>query len=232
MAAGYVYLIGVVNGCYKIGRSADPARRANDLASGSPVKLRVIHQIATANPRWLESHLHRVFVRRKVKREWFCLSDLEVYAFCSVQKADVSADLPPGLQAADRLRPPKRDVGRDVVPGFGPAVRAERESQGYTLAELAAAAGTSVSALSQVERGVRAPSLRFALAVADALGSRLEVLLGRGDDPLDTCVRCGRARRDHGPVRNPESDYDADRLECPGDGGRVDWASFRRRRGD
>ena len=60
--------------------------------------------------------------------------------------------------------------GRDAVPGFGAAVRKERERQGMTLEDLAALCGSGFSALSKVERGGRAPSLRLALAIADALG--------------------------------------------------------------
>lgn len=50
---GYVYLIGVVDGCHKIGRSKDPDNRA--LMFGTlPTELNVVHRIPTARQAWLE----------------------------------------------------------------------------------------------------------------------------------------------------------------------------------
>lgn len=66
---------------------------------------------------------------------------------------------------------------RDVVPGFGAAVRAQREAAGLSLRDLAERAGTTAGAVSLVERGDRAPSLRMAAALAAALGVGLDPLL-------------------------------------------------------
>jgi transcriptional regulator with XRE-family HTH domain len=67
----------------------------------------------------------------------------------------------------------QKKTGRDVVPGFAAKVRERRNALGYSLAEVASAAGTSVSALSGIETEVRAPSLRVALAICRALGAKI-----------------------------------------------------------
>ena len=67
----------------------------------------------------------------------------------------------------------QKKTGRDVVPGFAARVRERRNSLGYSLAQIASAAGTSVSALSDIETERRAPSLRIALAICKALGAKI-----------------------------------------------------------
>jgi transcriptional regulator with XRE-family HTH domain len=61
---------------------------------------------------------------------------------------------------------------------FGARVRAARTRQGLTLDDLAAAAGISRAALSNLERGEHSPSLTAASTVARALGISLAQLLG------------------------------------------------------
>lgn len=60
-----------------------------------------------------------------------------------------------------------------MVPGFAAKVRERRNALGYSLAQIASAAGTSVSALSDIETERRAPSLRLAFAICDALGAEI-----------------------------------------------------------
>lgn len=69
-----------------------------------------------------------------------------------------------------------RSSTRDGVPGFGPAVRDRRTALGLTLADLAGQTGSTPSALSEIERGTRFPSLRLGLAIARALDIAVEVL--------------------------------------------------------
>lgn len=66
---------------------------------------------------------------------------------------------------------------RGIVPGFGPALRRERERQGYTGRELADAAGCSPAAVSDIERETRGASLELAVRLARALGVPLTALL-------------------------------------------------------
>jgi putative transcriptional regulator len=61
-------------------------------------------------------------------------------------------------------------MGRDTVPGFAAKVKQLRAAAGLTLMELADRAGTHFSTVSKVESEDRAPSLRLAVALADALG--------------------------------------------------------------
>lgn len=69
------------------------------------------------------------------------------------------------------------DSTRDMIPGFGAAVRSRREQAGLTLQQFAEKVGTHFTAISKVERGQRAPSLRLAVDIANALNVTMDVLL-------------------------------------------------------
>jgi transcriptional regulator with XRE-family HTH domain len=71
----------------------------------------------------------------------------------------------------------QKRTGRDLIPGFGPALRAAREAAGLTLAQVAQATGTTAAGVSKVELEVRAPSLRLAAALAGAVGRSVNELL-------------------------------------------------------
>lgn len=71
----------------------------------------------------------------------------------------------------------QKDSTRDMIPGFGPAVRARRDAAGLSLAQLAEKCGTHFTSISKIECGQRAPSLRVAAAIASALGVTVDVLL-------------------------------------------------------
>ncbi|HVC72380.1 MAG TPA: helix-turn-helix transcriptional regulator, partial [Mycobacteriales bacterium] len=59
----------------------------------------------------------------------------------------------------------------------GQRIKHERQQRGLTLAQLAAAAGSSAPHLSQVENGHREPTLRLLGALATGLGVPVEQLL-------------------------------------------------------
>jgi transcriptional regulator with XRE-family HTH domain len=63
-------------------------------------------------------------------------------------------------------------TGRDLIPGFAAAIAAARESRGWSKQQLAEAAGLSFNTIYSIESEKRAPSLRVASAIADALGYR------------------------------------------------------------
>jgi transcriptional regulator with XRE-family HTH domain len=65
----------------------------------------------------------------------------------------------------------------DVSAVVGARVRAERQAGGLSLAALAGAAGIGKGSLSEIENGVRNPTLGTLYAVADALGLPLAKLL-------------------------------------------------------
>lgn len=69
------------------------------------------------------------------------------------------------------------DSTRDMIPGFGAAIRARREAAGLSLQELAERSETHFTSVSKIERSQRAPSLRIAVDIASALGVTVDVLL-------------------------------------------------------
>lgn len=76
---GYVYLIEAI-GCsrYKIGRAFNPAKRLNEMQTGSPFELAIVCIIPSDDTIRLESRLHREFAASRVKGEWFELGDLDI----------------------------------------------------------------------------------------------------------------------------------------------------------
>ena len=61
-------------------------------------------------------------------------------------------------------------MGRDTVPGFASRLKTLREAAGLTQTALAELAGTHFTTVAKVEADGRAPSLRLAVALAEALG--------------------------------------------------------------
>lgn len=72
---------------------------------------------------------------------------------------------------------------RDVVPGFGAMLKTAREKRGWTRAELATRARVSPTAVGDIERDCRSPSLRMAAALVKALS--LTVYLDQPATPLE-----------------------------------------------
>lgn len=87
-----VYLMGVVDGCYKIGKSKDPDTRLKKI--NTPSVLEVLHTISSDSPSWLEKTLHEAFSHRHRHREWFALSADEVAFFKSLSAINCEDDLP------------------------------------------------------------------------------------------------------------------------------------------
>lgn len=71
----------------------------------------------------------------------------------------------------------RRAVPRDLVAGFGPALRAAREASGMSLADVAGQIGSSAAAVSKIELEQRSPSLRLAVLLADAVGKDIGELV-------------------------------------------------------
>jgi len=70
-------------------------------------------------------------------------------------------------------------MGRDKVPGFATAIKRARASQNLSVEKLAELAKTHPKSIYKLEREERAPSLRLALALADALELSIDDLTGR-----------------------------------------------------
>jgi putative molybdopterin biosynthesis protein len=71
----------------------------------------------------------------------------------------------------------------------GAGLRLARQSRGYSQQQLARMAGVSRQALSAVESGQSDPSLRVALALAEALGMTVEELFGSDDTVAQVSAR-------------------------------------------
>jgi len=69
----------------------------------------------------------------------------------------------------------------DQGAGGGMALRLARQARGFSQQQLAGMAGVSRQAVSAVESGLSDPSLRVALALAQALGMTVEELFGPGN---------------------------------------------------
>jgi molybdate-binding protein/transcriptional regulator with XRE-family HTH domain len=67
------------------------------------------------------------------------------------------------------------------VPAAGASLRIARQARGFSQQQLASMAGVSRQAVSAVESGHSDPSLRVALALAQALGMSVEGLFGPGE---------------------------------------------------
>ncbi len=68
--------------------------------------------------------------------------------------------------------------------GLGARLRAVREERGLSLRELARRSGCSPSLLSQVERGLTAPSAGKMYAIANELAISVDYLFGTADAPV------------------------------------------------
>lgn len=96
--AGFAYLIAGPDGLFKIGRSVKPDKRVRQIAP-KRFDLRLLFAIPTANPESLEGWLHQAFAHRRVKGEWFRLTEEEVALMRSIPSADSPADLPAAVLA-------------------------------------------------------------------------------------------------------------------------------------
>jgi hypothetical protein len=92
-----VYLIGPVDGCYKIGQSDNPEARIASL--NLPVAPAIVATFTTSRGGWLESYLHAAFAHRRTRGEWFRLADEEVTLLATVSHVSEPADLPAAVVA-------------------------------------------------------------------------------------------------------------------------------------
>ncbi len=79
-AIGYVYLI-KFRSDFKIGASSDPERRYGEIATQMPETMTNIHTIKTDDPFGIESYWHRRFEAKRLKGEWFRLTQADVRTF-------------------------------------------------------------------------------------------------------------------------------------------------------
>lgn len=65
---------------------------------------------------------------------------------------------------------------------FGKKIKELRTSHSVTLQTVGEALGTTKSTISNLERGVKAPSIDMMIALADYFDVSLDYLVGRSDD--------------------------------------------------
>ncbi len=80
---GFVYLL-ETNGVYKIGKAKDVEVRVKSLQTGTPTELKLVHKIETNDYSRLEKFLHDSLDYRRVRGEWFELSEKEVAKICTI----------------------------------------------------------------------------------------------------------------------------------------------------
>lgn len=66
---------------YKIGCSRMPGQRTRIIARGLPATAALIHVIETDDPYGVEAYWHRRFAEKRIRGEWFRLSEEDVAAF-------------------------------------------------------------------------------------------------------------------------------------------------------
>jgi len=95
----------------------------------------------------------------------------------------------------------ERDAGFDPGAELGPRLRRVREDRGLSVRELARRISCSPSLISQIERGLSAPSVGILYAIATELRASLDFLFGaaaEGDAMLATAHGDGHVRPEGG----------------------------------
>jgi predicted GIY-YIG superfamily endonuclease len=76
--SGYVYLIEAENGLVKIGRTEDVERRLSSINSASPICVTLLHSEFVKDAVEMERVLHDRFQSKRMRGEWFRLSESDV----------------------------------------------------------------------------------------------------------------------------------------------------------
>lgn len=113
--ASQVYLVGVVDGCYKIGFSVDPTKRLMAYAPLLPREPEIIHSISANDAPWLERTLHMAFTHRHIRGEWFQLVKSEIGLFCSVDSIAEMSDLPKPILRLFQRNHPSEPIERPLI---------------------------------------------------------------------------------------------------------------------
>lgn len=78
---GYVYLVSIETGLYKIGLTTTVEGRMSGLSTGLPYELTLIHTIKCRDRFKIEKFFHDKFANKRVKGEWFNLDPEDVEYF-------------------------------------------------------------------------------------------------------------------------------------------------------
>lgn len=104
--SGYVYLIRIPTGHYKIGHTKNLNQRIRHFTVTMPFDVELIHTIPCDDARDAEQRLHKLHKKEHVSGEWFQLSDADVaFLRCFLHwNADGSFVLHPAKHVAYLLK--------------------------------------------------------------------------------------------------------------------------------
>lgn len=80
---GFVYLLKIPEGIYKIGVSKNVDKRIKQLQTGNTEEITLVEKFESNYPYKVESSLHRRYNYDNIKGEWFYLTDEQVNNFLS-----------------------------------------------------------------------------------------------------------------------------------------------------
>lgn len=103
---GEVYVVGKMEGHYKIGRSTDAENRLLSFSPKLPIQLAILHRVTTHDEVWLERVLHAAFHHRRALGEWFKLEDSELELIQTMRHVVAEGDLPGAILDAFLSRNP------------------------------------------------------------------------------------------------------------------------------
>jgi len=87
---GFVYLLqhGREPHLFKVGFSSNPERRRNQIEVTESCPVTILATIPAADMRRLERDLHREHARKRIRGEWFLLSEKDVEAICRLAEKE------------------------------------------------------------------------------------------------------------------------------------------------
>ncbi|WP_372240635.1 GIY-YIG nuclease family protein [Pseudomonas sp. R4-34-07] len=86
---GFVYLVQSAMGYCKIGSSRSVPRRMRQLQCANPEPLILLHQFSSTNARQDEFALHAQFAGKRVRNEWFSLTEADVAVVCALGRLEI-----------------------------------------------------------------------------------------------------------------------------------------------
>lgn len=76
--SNYIYLMQAANGLIKIGMTYHPQRRLEAINGASPMEVKLLCVFSDSLAETSERELHAYFADKRVRGEWFALSDADV----------------------------------------------------------------------------------------------------------------------------------------------------------
>lgn len=93
---GFVYLFRLGE-FHKIGCASNVDERMRHFTK-LPYESALVHRFPSLDAFGVEKALHRHFVRKRCKGEWFRLDEEDVAVVCAIARADTTDDLPPEIR--------------------------------------------------------------------------------------------------------------------------------------